>query len=277
TSGRATLPLRLVQDPRLTPWQALSVPCHLPFTVGHPSSQPDTANARLIQGGGNRKASATAVVPPQALRFQLARITQRVVLLDVEAAHGGVVEVIVGQEAAGADAIHGAEVVDFVDVAGDAEGADDLARLVADELAAAFKEQRAVGELGERSHERRLLLLLRQHLARGAVEGERRERLAVSDLEAQQRSAVLLLERLPAAAGVEHDRGERISLAALGGSEGAGDDLIRLGEADRAHGVSFLSVRESVSGRDVERARVALASRPRSFHCRPRESGDPYP
>src|SRR5262249_13002617 len=254
--------------PRLMPWQALSVPCHLPFTASHPSSQQDTAGARLIQGGGRRKAGHLAVVPPQALRFQLAWVAQRLVLLDVEAGHGGVVEVVGGPEAARADALHGAEIGGLGDVAGDAERADGLARLVTDEPAAAFEEQRAVGKFGQRSHERRLFLLLRKHLARGAVERERRERLAVGDLEAQERGAVLLLERLHAAAGVEHDRGERVGLAALGRGEGAGDDLVRLGEADRAHGVSFLSVGESVKGCDVERAGAALASGHHRFFVR---------
>src|SRR3982074_3052617 len=45
-------------------------------------------------------------------------------------------EVGIGPEAAGMDAVDGAEIVDLVDVAGDAERPHDLARRVADELAA---------------------------------------------------------------------------------------------------------------------------------------------
>src|SRR5262249_23000399 len=90
----------------------------------------------------------------------LARVAQRRVDLDVEAARRLGIEIGVGAEAAGMDAVDGAEVVDLVDVAGDAERADDLARSVADELAASLEEQRTVGELGQRLHEGRLLLRL---------------------------------------------------------------------------------------------------------------------
>ncbi len=82
--------------------------------------------------------------------LSLAGVPQRRVQLDVEALGRPGVEVGVGAEAAGMDAVDGAEVVDLVDVAGDAERADDLARGVADELAAGFEEQRPVGELGQR-------------------------------------------------------------------------------------------------------------------------------
>src|SRR4029077_3317688 len=151
------------------------------------------------------------------------------------AARGLGVEIGVGAEAAGMDALDGAEVVDFVDVAGDAERTDDLARGIADELAAGLEEQRAVGELGQRLHEGRLLLRLLQHLPRRAVERERTERLAVGDLEAHERAAILLLERLPPPAGVEHDGGERVGLAFLRGGEGAFDGLVRLGQRNRTH------------------------------------------
>jgi len=55
-----------------------------------------------------------------------------------------------------------------------------------------------------------------QHLARGPVERERPECLAVGDLEAHERGAILLLERLHPAAGIEHDGGQRIGLALRG-------------------------------------------------------------
>src|SRR5262249_15254885 len=77
----------------------------------------------------------------------LARVAQRRIHLDVEAARRLAVEIGVGAEAAGVDAVDGAEVVDLVDVAGDAERADDLTRGIADELAAGLEKQRAVGEL----------------------------------------------------------------------------------------------------------------------------------
>ena len=52
-------------------------------------------------------------------------------------------------EAGGPDPGHGTIVVHLVDVAGDADGADDLAVLVEDELRAALVEQRPIRELLE--------------------------------------------------------------------------------------------------------------------------------
>ena len=78
--------------------------------------------------------------PPQ----RLAGVLQRRVDLDVEALGRTGIEIGVGPEAAGMDAVDGAEVVDLVDVAGDADGADDLARGIADELPAGLQEQRPV-------------------------------------------------------------------------------------------------------------------------------------
>ena len=71
----------------------------------------------------------------------LARVPQRRVDLDIEALRRLGVEVGVGAEAAGVNAVDGAEVVDLVDVAGDTDRADDLARRIADELAARFEER----------------------------------------------------------------------------------------------------------------------------------------
>src|SRR5712691_3299887 len=133
--------------------------------------------------------------------------------LDVETPRGRGVEIGIGAKAAGMDAVDGTEVVDLVDVAGHAEGAHDLARRVADQLATAFEEQRPVGERGQRLHEGRLLLGLLQDLSRRSIERERPERLAMGDLETHERGAVLLLERLHPAAGVEHDRGQGVGLA----------------------------------------------------------------
>ena len=67
------------------------------------------------------------------------------------------VEVRVGAKATGMNAVDGAEVIDLVDVTGDAERTHDFARRVADELAAAFEEQRPIRKLGKRVHEGRLL------------------------------------------------------------------------------------------------------------------------
>jgi hypothetical protein len=96
----------------------------------------------------------------------LARIPQRWVLLDIEPLDRPGVEVVVGAEAAGMNTVDGAEVVDLVDVAGDAEGAYDFAGGVADELAARFEKNRPIGQFGERAHEVRLLFRFLQHLPR---------------------------------------------------------------------------------------------------------------
>src|SRR5262245_63913963 len=92
------------------------------------------------------------------------------------------IEVSVRSEAA----VDGAEVIDIVHVAGDAERTYDLARRVTNELTAGFEQQRPVRKLGERPHERRLLFCLLQDLPRRSVERERREGLAVGDLEAHE-------------------------------------------------------------------------------------------
>src|SRR6516164_6391213 len=195
---------------------------------------------------GMRRQQAAAIVRAFAHPCDrgLSRIAQRRVLLDIEPLDRRGVEIVVGPEAARMDAVDGAQIVDLVDVAGDAERPHDLARIVADELAAAFQEQGPVGKLGERLHEGRLLLGLLQHLARGAIERKRRESLAVGDLEAQQRGAVLLVEGLHAPTGVEHDRAQRIGVALLGGREGALDDPDGLGEADGAHAISWMAALE---------------------------------
>src|SRR5215471_1880497 len=79
----------------------------------------------------------------------LARVPQRRSPLDVEAFCRLGVEVGVGAKAAGMNAVDGAEVVDLVYVAGDAQRAEDLTGRVADELTSGFQEQRTVGQLSE--------------------------------------------------------------------------------------------------------------------------------
>src|SRR5262245_24074606 len=98
------------------------------------------------------------------------------------------IEVSVRSEAAGMDAVDGAEVIDIVHVAGDAKRTYDLARRVTNEPTAGFEQQRPVGKLGERLHERRLLFCLLQDLRRRSIERERREGLAVGDIEAHERA-----------------------------------------------------------------------------------------
>src|SRR5439155_2660691 len=220
----------------LTTWQALAPGRCRPSAARQAASSGDNFAENIPQGQGGCGAGNAGSIPPGRQNLLLAGVAQRRVLLDVEALDRVGVEIVIGAEAAGADAVDGAEIVDLVDVAGDAERADDLAARVADELAAGFEKQRPVGQLAQRGHERRLLLGLGQHLARGAVERERAKRFAIGDLEAHERSAVLLLEGLHPAAGIEHDRRQRMGLALLGRGKGAVDDLVGLGKADGAHG-----------------------------------------
>src|SRR5256885_13208849 len=72
----------------------------------------------------------------------LLRVLDRRAALDVEPAHVGFAEILVGLEAGGADAGDGAEVVDLVGVAGGGDGADNFALRVADQLAAALEKHR---------------------------------------------------------------------------------------------------------------------------------------
>src|SRR5262249_37763909 len=139
--------------------------------------------------------------------------------------------------AAGGGAARGGGPAILLATAGPPARAPPPARRIADQLAAAFQEHRAVRELLEIGHEDRLFARFLQHEARRAPERERGERLAVGDLEPHQRGPVLLEERLHAAAGVEHDGGKRTQLALRREGERAFDDADRLVEADRAQRV----------------------------------------
>src|SRR5262249_13923657 len=172
--------------------------------------------------------------PVPALRSALffARVAQGRILLDIEPPNIRRAEVVVGTVAAGADTVHGAKIINLVNVAGDPQRAHHLTRLVADELSAAFQEQRPVRQLGQRGHDPRFLLLLVTPVAGGPLQPELSNRLAIGYLKPQQRSTVLLLKRLPAPAGIKHDGSQRVGLAPLGGSKGAFDDLICLGKTE---------------------------------------------
>src|SRR5580700_2321911 len=77
---------------------------------------------------------------------RFARVLQRRRFVDAQRPHllGVVEEIAVGAQAHGMDAGDGADVVHLVGIAGDADGAHYLARLIADELAAAFEKQRII-------------------------------------------------------------------------------------------------------------------------------------
>src|SRR5580693_8563003 len=99
---------------------------------------------------GRRRTGRLAARPR---RF--ARVLQRRRFVNAQGPHllGVMEKIAVGAQAHGMDAGDGADVVHLVGVAGDADGAHHLARLITNELAAAFEEQRVIGEVVDRLHE----------------------------------------------------------------------------------------------------------------------------
>ena len=91
------------------------------------------ALGREFEQAAARRASGSA------FRF-FARIFQRRIFLDVQAALRLVIEMIVGPQAGRANTGDGANIVHLVDVAGDTDGAHDLALIVANELSAGFQK-----------------------------------------------------------------------------------------------------------------------------------------
>src|ERR1041384_741354 len=104
-----------------------------------PREQPEPGpGLRTARPACGALAWRAALLDALELRLGLFRIFDRQAALDVEPAHVGFAEVVVGLEAGGADAGDGAEIVDLVGVAGGGDGADHLAVLVADQLPAAL-------------------------------------------------------------------------------------------------------------------------------------------
>src|SRR4051812_46227153 len=106
-------------------------------------SREDTARARRMWGGLRShpptppacKVRAAALLRaawalPELATSPLARVAQGRVLLDIEPLHGARVEIVVGTESAGMNAVDGTQVVDLVNIAGDAERAHHLAARV---------------------------------------------------------------------------------------------------------------------------------------------------
>ena len=113
-------------------------------------------------GHALREAAAEREVPFVTVERDTGRVLGSTRYLSLRPEHRGV-EIGIGAKATGMNAVDGAEVIDLVDVAGDAERTHDFARRVADELTAAFEEQRPIRKLGKRLHEGRLLFCLLQH------------------------------------------------------------------------------------------------------------------
>src|SRR5262245_23732122 len=90
---------------------------------------------------GTRSFVKKSQVPATGVGLFLARVAQRRVLLDIEPPNVRRAEVVVREVAPSPDAVHGAKVVNFVNIAGDPKRAHHLARLVADELPSAFQKQ----------------------------------------------------------------------------------------------------------------------------------------
>src|SRR5882724_3620834 len=105
--------------------------------------QQDAAKARRYEGGCTWNLIVDQKSPVPAVRHTLflARVAQGRILLDIEPPDIRRAEVVVGKVAADANTVHGAKIINFVNVARDPKCTHHLARLVADELAAAFQEK----------------------------------------------------------------------------------------------------------------------------------------
>src|SRR5580704_3486138 len=124
-----------------------------PLRPGFGGLRAGTVSRAVAAGGRGPRRLAT-----RPRRF--ARVLERRRFVDAQRPHllGVLEKITVGAQAHGMDAGNGADVVHLVGIAGDADGAHHLARLVADELAAAFEEQRIIGKIFDRLHEQRLLV-----------------------------------------------------------------------------------------------------------------------
>src|SRR6185503_19358909 len=100
--------------------------------------------------------------------------------------------VLVGLQAGRAYAVRGKLLVALLRVAGDADGADQLSAIVADQHAAALGEDLPLRGAHQVAHEERALLGALAHDAGRAAEGERGIGLAHRHLESHHRRAVLL-------------------------------------------------------------------------------------
>src|SRR5262249_53736741 len=141
-------------------------------------------------------------------------------------AQGGAV--LVGLEPDRPDAVSGELLVALLGVAGHPDGADDLARAVANLQAAALGKKLLAARGDEIAHEGRLLLGALLHQLRGAAHGERGIGFAVGHLEPDHGAAVLLLERLHLASGLHNDDRKRPAIELGAAREDGIDEAIGL-------------------------------------------------
>src|SRR5215831_7066176 len=126
-------------------------------------------------------------------------------------------------------------------VAGHADGADDLARAIANLQAAALGKKLLAARGDEIAHEDRLLLGAKLHELGGAAHGERGIGFAVGHLEANHGAAVLLLERLHLASGLDDDDRKRPAFELGAAREDGIDEAIGLCKRNGGHESSRLT------------------------------------
>src|ERR1700735_710964 len=116
--------------------------------------------------------------------------------------------VIVGLQPGGVNTVDRKLLVAIFGIAGNADRADDLAVVAADQHAAAFGKNLLVARGDEIAHEDRTLDRALAHELRAAPERQRRIGFAIGHFEADHGGAVFLLEALYLAAGLDHDHAD---------------------------------------------------------------------
>jgi len=137
--------------------------------------------------------------------------------------------------------VGGELLVALLRVAGNANGADDLARAVANLQTATLGKKLLAARGDEIAHEGRLLLGAKLHELGGAAHGERGIGFAVGHLEANHGAAVLLLERLHLASGLDDDDRKRPAIELGAAREDGIDEAVGLRKRNGGHGSSRLA------------------------------------
>ena len=120
-------------------------------------------------------------------------------------------------------------------IARHSDRANDLAVIVADQPAAAFRENLLAARRNEVAHEDRALLGALVHELGAAAERQSRISFAKGHLETDHRGAVFLLERLHLAAGLNHDHADGPQVERQPALDDGVDNAFGLREGDEAH------------------------------------------
>src|SRR5580704_11809578 len=138
-------------------------------------------------------------------------------------------------EAGGMDAEDAKLLVAVFGIPGHSDRAQDFAVVIADQPAAAFRENLLAARSDQVAHEDRALLGALVHQLRAAAERQSRIGFAVGHLEADHRGAVFLLERLHLAARLDHDHADGPQLERRAALDDGVNDALGLRESDEAH------------------------------------------